>query len=95
MIRVIFLSMLLPVALTLTGPVYFGISNATHWRVAVWALASVPAFLWYTRSSFRNNFEGQGLLSATFGLVVIVIVAAAFFMAGDYGVYFLVRAISK
>jgi hypothetical protein len=95
MIRVILLSMLFPVALTLTGPIYFGVSNAPHWRVAIWALASVPVFLWYTRSSFRNNFRGQGLLSAAFGLVFIAIVAVAFFMAGDYGVYFLVRSISN
>ncbi|MGC1861514.1 MAG: hypothetical protein WA733_10415 [Methylocystis sp.] len=95
MIRVIFLSMLLPVVLTLSGPIYYGYSHAPHWRIAVWALASVPVFLWYTRSSFRNNFRDQSVIGATFGLVVIAIVAAAFFMVGDYAVYFLVRSISN
>ena len=95
MIRVIFLSMLFPVVLTLTGPIYYGYSHAPQWRIAVWALASVPVFLWYTRSSFQNNFRGQGVLVAAFGLVFIVLVATAFFMAGDYAVYFLVRSISN
>ena len=95
MIRIIFLSMLLPVALTLSGPIFYGYSHAPHWRVTVWALASVPVFLWYTRSSFRNNFRDQGATGAVLGLVVIAIVAAAFFMVGDYAAYFLVRSISN
>jgi hypothetical protein len=87
--------MLLPVALTLSGPIYYGYWNAPHWRVAVWAFACVPVFLWYTRREFMNNFGRRGAIGVSFSLVAIAAVAAVFFLAGDYAVYFLVRSISN
>ena len=95
MIRVVFLSMLLPVALSLSGPIYYGYSHAPQWRIAIWALASVPVFLWYTRSSFQRNFRAHSFMGAALGLIAIALVATVFFMVGDYAVYFLVRAISN
>ena len=96
MIRVVFLSMLLPVALSLSGPIYYGYSHAPQWRIAIWALASVPVFLWYTRSSFQKTFaSAHGFVGAAFGLVAIALTATVFFVVGDYAVYFLVRAISN
>jgi hypothetical protein len=95
-IRVIFLSMVLPLALTLSGPIYYGVSNGPQWRVTVWALASVPVFLWYTRSSFQKTFgSAHGFVGAALGLVAIALFAAVVFLVGDHAVYFLVRAISN
>ncbi len=93
--RVVFLSMLLPSALTLFGPIYYGVYGAPNWRITVWALASVPVFLWLSRDSFRHAYAGYQFVDVVVGLVLISVIAAAFFLAADFGVYFLVRSISN
>jgi hypothetical protein len=38
-VLVVLLSMALPVALSVVGPIYYGYMNGPYWRVLIWAAA--------------------------------------------------------
>ena len=44
MARVVFLSLALPVAFSLVGPIYYGYSHGPYWRVLIWASACTVIF---------------------------------------------------
>jgi hypothetical protein len=94
MIRVVFLSMLVPVVIGLVGPVYFGYTNGPYWTVVVWAVASAPGLLWLGRSPLKNNFRDDGWLVSAISLFLIAVTVAAVFLAGDSIAYFLARSFS-
>src|SRR5260370_5578802 len=52
-LRVILLSMAVPIILSATGPLYYGYTDGPYWRVIVWALACTVGFSWLERSSFK------------------------------------------
>ncbi len=53
-LRVILLSMAVPIILSATGPLYYGYTDGPYWRVIVWALACTVGFSWLERSSFKS-----------------------------------------
>jgi hypothetical protein len=97
MLRVILLSMALPVVLSLLGPIYYGYMGEHYWRVLVWAGACTILGLWFYRTSFAAAFNGASYSSAVKILNVVAIIAfmAFCFVAGDSAVYLIVRSISR
>src|SRR5262249_50677140 len=43
-LRVVSLSMIVPVILSAVGPIYYGYTHGPYWRVIVWALVVAVAF---------------------------------------------------
>lgn len=91
----VFGGMFLPVLLSLIGPIYYGITGGPPWRIAVWATASLAGFLWIWRRLLAGHLAGLSGADATKAFLAIVIVSGAFFMIGDYAVYFVARLISN
>jgi hypothetical protein len=91
---VVFLSMLLPVTLSLAGPIYYGYTNGPYWKVIIWALASTVGFLWLDRSTLRQSLTNDRISNAkSFSLISLIVMAA--FLAGDSIAYFLTHLISN
>lgn len=90
--RIVVLAMLLPVALSLAGPIYYGYTNGPYWRVIIWALACTIGFLWLNRSSI--NPSSSAAINAL-NVVLISLTVAAAFLIGDSIVYLLTHLISK
>lgn len=92
-LRVILLSMAIPVILSATGPLYYGYTNAPYWRIIVWALACTVGFSWLERSSFKSALSTAPPSIIGRSLLVIAIVAIAFiaFVIGDSLLYLFAR----
>ena len=92
-LRVISLSMAMPVILSATGPLYYGYTGGPYWRVIVWALACTVGFTWLERASFKSALSTAPPSIIGRSLVVISIVALAFiaFVVGDSLLYLFAR----
>ena len=95
MLRMIFLSLLGPVALSALGPLYYGYTHGPYWRVIIWALACMVPFLWWARSSFKHALSTapSSIIGRSSLVVLIVAVVAIAFVAGDTFAYSLARAL--
>ncbi len=96
-VRVIFLSLALPVILSAIGPAYYGFTGGPYWRAIVWALACVVPFLWWSRSSFAHAWRTAppSIVGRSLLVIAIVVIAAIAFAAGDLLVYVLARSLSR
>jgi hypothetical protein len=96
-VLVVFLSMALPVLLSLTGPIYYGYANGPYWRVLIWAGGCTVASLWFFRRSFTAAFSDAPYSVAIklVNVIAIVIAMGLCFLAGDSIAYFVVRSISN
>jgi hypothetical protein len=55
MLRVTFLAMALPVALSLAGPIYYGYTNGPYWRVLIWAGACTVGGSTFVHCGFQRR----------------------------------------
>jgi hypothetical protein len=94
-VLVVLLSMALPVALSVTGPIYYGYTNGPYWRVLIWAAVCTIGAVWFYRSSFTAAFGDASAAVKLVNLIAIVLVMGLCFVLGDSAIYFLVRAISN
>jgi hypothetical protein len=96
-IAVVLLSMVLPVALSVAGPIYYGYTNGPYWRVLIWAAVCAVGAVWLYRRSFTAAFADADYSAAVKlgNVIAIVLVIAVCFIAGDSAIYFLVRSISN
>jgi hypothetical protein len=94
---VVFLSMVLPVTLSLAGPIYYGYTNGPFWRVLIWAAVCTIGAVWLYRQSFTAAFSDADYSTAVklVNVIAIVLVIGLCFLAGDSAIYFLVRSISN
>ena len=88
-------AMLLPVLISLTGPIYYGVTGGPPWRVAIWGATCLIGFIWLSRAALRRNIGELDNANATKAFVAIILVSGAFFEAGDYLAYFLARSFSN
>lgn len=95
-VLVVLLSMALPVALSVAGPIYYGYINGPYWRVLIWAAACTIGAVWLFRQSFTVAFSNTDHSTAEKFVIVVAIVLTMglCFLAGDSAIYFLVRSIS-
>jgi hypothetical protein len=95
MTGVILLGLLVPIALSLFGPIYYGYNDGPYWRVIVWALASTVGFLWVARSVLRNTLRtGSPSIIGRAALVVVIFATTAVaVVVGDSLIYLLVRSL--
>lgn len=100
MLRVIVvavLAMVLPVAISLGGPIYYGYTNGPYLRVVVWAAVCTIAAIWFYRQSFTAAFSDgpYSLPVKLFNVVAIVVFIGLCILAADSAAYFLARSISN
>jgi hypothetical protein len=95
-VRVIFFSLLGPIALSLSGPIYFAYTHAQYSTAVVWALACA---LWWAQPSFEAALTDTNWLRPVWyksTLIVAVVAILAFaFVSGDSLAYFLARSLSN
>jgi hypothetical protein len=96
-VLVVLLSMALPVALSVTGPIYYGYMDGPYWRVLLWAAVCTIGAVWFFRQSFTVAFSDAHYSAAVIlvNVIAIVLVIGLCFLAGDSAIYFLVRSISN
>lgn len=96
-VLVVLLSMALPVALSVAGPIYYGYTNGPYWRVLIWAAVCTVGAVWLYRQSFTAAFIDADYSTAVkfVNVIAIVLVIGLCFLAGDLAIYFLVRSISN
>ena len=96
-VLVVLLSMALPVALSVAGPIYYGYINGPYWRVLIWAAVCAIGAVWFYRQSFTAAFSDADYSTAVklVNVMAIVFVIGLCFLAGDSAIYFLVRSISN
>jgi hypothetical protein len=92
-LRVILLSMAVPIILSATGPLYYGYTDGPYWRVIVWALACTVGFSWLERSSFKSalNTAPPSMIGRSLVVISIVVVAFIAFFVGDSLLYLFAR----
>jgi hypothetical protein len=97
MLRVTFLAMALPVALSLAGPIYYGYTNGPYWRVLIWAGACTVGGIWLYRHSFTAAFSDApySFAEKLVNVTAIIVVMGLCFLAGDSVAYFVVRSFSN
>jgi hypothetical protein len=85
MARVVSLSLALPVALSLVGPIYYGYTHGPYWRVIIWASACTVLCCWQARSSFKQTLSTAppSIIGRSLLVFAIVAVISAGFFAGD------------
>jgi hypothetical protein len=91
-VRLAFLSMVGPVALSAIGPIYYGYTDSPYWRIIVWALACTVPFLWWARPAFMNALSTHDLRLPGLILAIVVAVVTAFII-GDTLIYLLARSL--
>jgi hypothetical protein len=81
------------VILSATGPLYYGYTNAPHWRIIVWALACTVGFSWLERSSFKSALSTAppSIIGRSLLVIAIVAVALIAFVIGDSLLYLFAR----
>lgn len=96
-VLVVLLSMALPVALSVVGPIYYGYINGPYWRVLIWAAACTIGFVWLFRQSFTARFSDDDCSTAVklVNVVAVVLTIGLCFLAGNSAIYFLARSISN
>jgi hypothetical protein len=96
-VLVVLLSMALPVALSLAGPIYFGYTHGPYWRVLIWAAVCTVGAVWFYRRSFTAAFSDADYSPAVKAgnIIAIVLVMGLCFVAVNSVIYFLVRSISN
>jgi hypothetical protein len=98
LVRIIFLALIGPIALSLWGPIYFGFRHVSYLAVIIWAAICTGYMLWWSRDSFRYMFSLRDT-SALFwyypSLVAIVVIMGAAFLGAQSLVYFFVVRISN
>ena len=101
MVRTILLGPIVPVALSLSGPVYSAYNKEPYSYVVAWALFCTVVFIWRSRPSIQyaiesERSEGQWTPWLAPRLVVMVGVQMALaFLAGHSALYFLVKQFSN
>ena len=92
-LRVILLSMAVPIILSATGPLYYGYTDGPYWRVIVWALACTVGFSWLERSSFKSALSTAppSMIGRSLVIISIVVVAFIVFFVGDSLLYLFAR----
>lgn len=95
MARVVSLSLALPVAFSLVGPIYYGYTHGPYWRVIIWASACTVLFCWQVRSYFRHALSTAppSIIGRFLLVLAIVVVIAIGFFAGDTLVYLIARSL--
>jgi heme/copper-type cytochrome/quinol oxidase subunit 2 len=93
---VVLLTIALPVALSLAGPIYDGYANAPYLSVLIWAGVCTIMSCWFYRRSFTVAFSDAPYSSAVklLNIVAIIVAMGLCFLAGDSAAYFIVLAIS-
>ena len=94
----IFLALIGPIALSLWGPIYFGLRHTPYLAVIIWTASCTVYLLWWSRDSFRHMFNQQPGASIwyNFSLVAAIIVTVfGAFLGAQSLVYFLVGRISN
>jgi hypothetical protein len=96
-VLVVLLSMALPVALSVAGPIYYGYMNGPYSRVLIWAAVGTIGAVWFYRQSFTAAFSDAGYSTAVklVNVIAIVLVIGLCLLAGDSAIYILVRSISN
>jgi hypothetical protein len=96
MMGVILLGLLVPIVLSVVGPIYYGYNNGPYWRVIVWALACTLGFLWLARSSLRETLLAAppSIIGRSLPVVAIIAMIAVAVIVGDSLVYLFVRSLS-
>jgi hypothetical protein len=96
MVRVIFFSLLGPVALSSFVPMYFGYVEAPYSTAIIWALVCT---LWWVRPSLGSAETDanwlQPLWYKSTAIAAMVAVVALAFVSGDSIAYILTRSISS
>jgi hypothetical protein len=96
-VLVVLLSMALPVALSIAGPIYYGYKNTPYSAVLIWAAVWTVGAVWFYRQSFTAAFSDADYPAAVklLNIIAIIVTISLCFLAGDSAIYFLVRSISN
>jgi hypothetical protein len=94
-LRVILLSMAVPIILSSTGPLYYGYTNGPYWRVIVWAIACTVGLSWLERSSFKSALSpaSPSMIGRSLIIISIVVVTFIAFFVGDSLLYLFARSL--
>ena len=96
-VLVVLLSMALPVALSVGGPIYFGYMNDPYSAVLIWAGVCTIGAVWFYRQSFTAAFSDDDYSTAVklVNVIAIILFIGLCLLAGNSAIYFLVRSISN
>jgi hypothetical protein len=98
LVRVIIIVLVGPTALSLWGPIYFGIRHVPYLSVVIWAAICTAYLLWWLGESFRPVFNRQPDTSLRFHLSLVIatiVIVGGGFLGAQSLVYFLVERISN